>query len=64
MSKPILVIPKFLWNYIAEFLCYVDKMALKLVSRQMSYVKLDFKSILADRLKDCITEPDKFIDDM
>lgn len=53
-------LPKVIWAYIAEYLCYVDRMALKMTSKVMSRVSLDFKGLVNKKLSKYIDNPDDF----
>lgn len=49
-----------IWPIVARYLCYVDKYSLKLVSKKMHKIKLDFKPIVINKLGKIIDNADEF----
>lgn len=46
-----------IWAFIAEHLCYVDKIALRLVCKKMHRIKFNFKQIILNKLGRHIDNP-------
>lgn len=55
------ILTKDIWTLISDYLCYVDKYALKLVCKKSSKIKLDFKKILTDKLSIIIDNTEEFL---
>lgn len=49
-----------IWSYIATYLCYVDKMALKMVCKMTHQITINFKSIVIKKLEKHIDNPIEF----
>ena len=53
-------LPKRVIAYLSEYLCYVDKMSLKLTCNQCSLISLNFKKVIKKKLTKYIDDPKTF----
>lgn len=54
------ILTKDIWICISDYLCYVDKMSLKLVCKKSSKIKLNFKKVILGKLSKYIDDPKEF----